>query len=105
MARPTREYIPQHHRRTAAKPPRSWGFPGDSAVKNLSAKVGDSSSIPGLGRSHTLRNNYTHMLRLLKPPLATTRESHTQQQRPRTAINTIPMLLPGKVQMFSTYQS
>ena len=27
------------------------GFPGDSVVKNLSAKAGDMSSIPGWGRS------------------------------------------------------
>ena len=27
------------------------GFPGDSVVKNLTAKAGDAGSIPGLGRS------------------------------------------------------
>ena len=27
------------------------GFPGGSAVKNLSANAGDTGSIPGLGRS------------------------------------------------------
>ena len=28
-----------------------WGFPSDSAVKNLPANAGDMGSIPGLGRS------------------------------------------------------
>ena len=27
------------------------GFPGDSEVKNLSAKEGDAGSVPGSGRS------------------------------------------------------
>ena len=29
----------------------NWGFPSDSLVKNLPAKVGDRGSIPELGRS------------------------------------------------------
>ena len=28
-----------------------WGFPGDSAVKNLPANAGDVISVPGSGRS------------------------------------------------------
>ena len=28
-----------------------WTFPGGSAVKNLSAKAGNTGSIPGMGRS------------------------------------------------------
>ena len=30
---------------------RNQGFPGGSAVKNLSANAGDTGSIPGSGRS------------------------------------------------------
>ena len=33
------------------------GFPGVSVVKNLSAKAGDTGSIPDLGRPHMLRSN------------------------------------------------
>ena len=32
-------------------------FPGSQAVKNLSASVGDPSSVPGLGGSHVLRSS------------------------------------------------
>ena len=32
-------------------PPLQWGFTGVSVVKNLPANVGDTCSIPGLGRS------------------------------------------------------
>ena len=34
-----------------SKPPFSWGFPGSSVVKNLSANAGDMGSIPWSGRS------------------------------------------------------
>ena len=33
-----------------------WGFPGGSAVQNLSANAGDVSSIPGSGRSPGVGN-------------------------------------------------
>ena len=33
------------------------GFPGGSVVKNPSASVGDTGSIPGLGRSHMTQSN------------------------------------------------
>ena len=33
------------------------GFPGGSVVQNLSAKAGDTGSIPDLGRPHMLRSN------------------------------------------------
>ena len=33
------------------------GFPGSSVVKNLPASARDTSSIPGLGRSHTPGSN------------------------------------------------
>ena len=33
------------------------GFPGGPVVKNLPCKAGDTSSIPGLGRSHMPRGN------------------------------------------------
>ena len=32
-------------------------FPGGAVVKNLPANAGDTGSIPGLGRSHTLWSN------------------------------------------------
>ena len=32
-------------------------FPGGPVVKNLPANVGDTGSIPGLGKSHQLRSN------------------------------------------------
>ena len=34
----------------------SRGFPGGSVVKNLPASAGDTSSIPGPGRSHVWSN-------------------------------------------------
>ena len=34
------------------------GFPGGSVVKNLPANVGDTGSIPGLGRSHLLGSSW-----------------------------------------------
>ena len=34
------------------------GFSGGSVVKNLSANAGNMGSVPGLGRSHMLWNNY-----------------------------------------------
>ena len=36
---------------------KSRDFPGDAGLKNPSANAGDTGSSPGLGRSHTLRNN------------------------------------------------
>ena len=33
------------------------GFPGGSVVKNMPSNAGDTSSIPGLGRSHMLWSN------------------------------------------------
>ena len=36
--------------------PRNWGFPGCSVVENPPANAGDTSSIPGLGRSPWRRN-------------------------------------------------
>ena len=75
-------------------------FPGGPVVKNLPANAEDSSSVPGLGRSQVLRNNWicapqllslcskahkqqllslqsrAHALQQEKPPQ---REAHTQQ--------------------------
>ena len=33
------------------------GFPGGPVVKNPPANAGDTGSIPGLGRSHVLKDN------------------------------------------------
>ena len=44
----------------ARDPPfkNKWlGFPGGSVVKHLPASAGEMVSIPGPGRSHTLRSN------------------------------------------------
>ena len=41
------------------------GFPGSSVVKNPPANTGDTGSIPGLGRSHMLWSNKTHVPQLL----------------------------------------
>ena len=37
-------------------------FPGDSVVKNLPTKAGDSGSIPGLGRSPGEENGNSNIL-------------------------------------------
>ena len=34
-----------------------WDFPGDAVVKNPPANAGDTSSSPGLGRSHMPQSN------------------------------------------------
>ena len=36
---------------------RSWDFPGSPVVKNPPANAGDTSLIPGLGRSRMPRGN------------------------------------------------
>jgi len=41
------------------------GFPGGPVVKNPPANAGDTGSIPGPGRSHMPRRNYTHCPQLL----------------------------------------
>ena len=33
------------------------GFPGGAVVKNPPANIGDTGSVPGLGRSHMPRSN------------------------------------------------
>ena len=42
-----------------------WDFPGGAVVKNPPANAGDTSSSPGLGRSHALRSNLVHAPQLL----------------------------------------
>ena len=44
---------------------KSWGFPGDSVVKNLPANAEDMGSIPDPGRSHMPGINWTHAPQLL----------------------------------------
>ena len=41
------------------------GFPGGSVVKNPPANVGDTGSIPDLGRSHMMQSNQAHEPQLL----------------------------------------
>ena len=67
-----------------------WGFPGGSVVKNLPANAGDTSSSPGLGRSHMPRSNKAqapqllslhsraHEPQLLSPHATTTEPVHLE---------------------------
>ena len=41
------------------------GFPGGTVVENLPAKVGDTGSNPGLGRSHMPQSNWAREPQLL----------------------------------------
>ena len=50
---------------------KSLGFPGGSVVKNLPAKAGDVSSIPGLGRSPGEGNGNPLQYSCLKNPMDT----------------------------------
>ena len=42
-----------------------WGFPGGAVVENLPANAGDTSSSPGLGRSHMLQSSWAREPQLL----------------------------------------
>ena len=67
-----------------------WGFPGGPVVKNPPGYVGDTSSIPGLGRSHLLWGTATELAlwspwaTLLSPRVAATEacvpEAYASQQ-------------------------
>ena len=62
-------------------------FPGGAVFKNPPANAGDTSSIPGLGRSHMPRSNEAPALQLLSPHTATTeartpRACAAQQEKP-----------------------
>ena len=62
------------------------GFPGGPVVENLPCNAGDTGSIPGLGGSHMLRTNQTHVLQLWSPH-TTIAEAHPraralQQEKP-----------------------
>ena len=46
-------------------------FPGATGANNLPANAGDTSSIPGLGRSHMPWSNKVHVPELLSPRAAT----------------------------------
>ena len=48
------------------------GVPRGPVVENPSCNAGDMGSIPGLGRSHVLRDNRTQAPQLLRPSAATT---------------------------------
>ena len=47
----------------------TWGFPGDSVVKNLLANAGDVGSIPGSGRSPGEGNGHTLQYSCLGNPM------------------------------------
>ena len=57
-----------------------WYFPGGLLVRKSPASAGDTSSIPGLGRSHIPRSNQACKLSAWSLCSAT-REAHTLQQR------------------------
>ena len=66
------------------------GFPGSAVVKNPLAKVGDTGSSPGLGRSHMPRSNKARAPQLLslhsgarKPQLLSPRATTTEAHAPR----------------------
>jgi len=71
-------------------------FPSGLVVKNPPANSGNTSSIPGLRRSHMLRSNYWSPC-ALEPMLRNESSPHSlqlekacvQQQRPSTAKNKI----------------
>ena len=46
-------------------------FPGATGANNLPANAGDTSSIPGLGRSHMPWSNKVHVPELLSPHAVT----------------------------------
>ena len=48
-----------------------WDIPGGSMDKNLPANSGDTVSIPGPGRFHMPRSNWTEAPQLLSPRAAT----------------------------------
>ena len=69
------------------------GFPRGSVLENLLANVGDTGSIPDLGRPHMLQSNKAPVPQLLSlgstareqqplSPCAATTEDHAFQRRP-----------------------
>ena len=56
------------------------GVPGGPVVENPSCNAGDTGSIPGLGRSHVLRDNRTQAPQLLRPSAATTEPVPTTRE-------------------------
>ena len=53
------------HLKCSAEWDGRWGFPDGPLVKSLSCNTGNTSSIPGLGRSHKPRSNKAHEPQLL----------------------------------------
>ena len=78
---------------------KGGGFPGDSVVKNLPAKAGDTGLIPDPGRSHMPQSNEAHVpqplslgfraqeLQLRKPralqPVLCSKRSHCSEKPKR----------------------
>ena len=69
------------------------GFPGGTVIENLSANAGDTSSSPGLGRSHMPWSNWAQEPQLLSLRVwslcSTTREAAIVRG-PRTAMKSGP---------------
>ena len=69
------------------------GFPGGAVVKNPPANAGDTSSSPGLGRSHMPQSNWARKPQLLslrvRSLCSATREAATVRG-PRTAMKSGP---------------
>ena len=74
---------------------RGGGFPGGAVVENLPANAADTSSNPGLGRSHMPRSNWTREPQLLSLRVwslcSATREAAVVRG-PRTAMKRGPRL-------------
>ena len=66
-------------------------FPGGPVVESLPASAGDMGSIPGLGGSHMLQNNWAHVPQLLS---LHSRVSEPQLLKPHKARACIPQEKP-----------
>ena len=73
-----------------------WDFLGGPVVKNPSASVGGTGSIPGLGRFHMPWGNWAHVAPLLKPSYS--RAHALQQEKPPQWEARAPQLERAQVQ-------
>ena len=61
-------------------------FPGGPVVESLPASAGDMGSIPGLGGSHMLQNNWAHMPQLLSLHSRVSEPQLLKPHKPRACI-------------------
>ena len=72
------------------------GFPSGTVVQNLPASAGDTSSSPGLGRSHMPQSNWArepHLLSLRVWSLCSATREAATVRGPRTAMKSGPRSL------------